>query len=769
MNKLVLLLSLCVAGFFSYAQEQALFPVDNLLKGSERPQQGPVYYTAESGKQLPDSLIAACISELNTDSINSYLQSLENFGTRFLLAENRHEVANWIKDKFIALGYPDAYLDSFECVVQWPPNTGPLDTTWQYNVFATLTGQDNPAVEVIIGGHYDAIIYSGGDPYITAPGADDNGSSVAATLEIARVLKEKNINPSSSLVFAAWAGEERGLLGSTDKVIKALTNGEHVKTYINMDMIANEPDTANWRFNINMYTGSEWLGTIAHDVALSYTSLIPDAGITNSIGSDSYVFYLGGFSPVYFSEDHFSLNYHHITDLVVNCNMPYCTEITKVALGTLLTADLVPSKVNFELLNPGTGNSLIASWPDNPETNLAGYKVRVGYSSGSYHQTFTTPSSIFFLNNLSPDTVYYVSVCAVGSNGYEGPAMENFDRPALVTMDQGILIVDDSEGGVLNPQDTTVDNFYKSLVQSFQYSEYDAYQAQDISLGELGKYSSVLWHINKQTSITVLNRYLKEVINYLKLGGNILFSIYQPEKAIYKISSYPNQWPEGTFFNDFLGIGYNELNPVSLFNEAVLEYPEFIGMSTDPNKTVAANNHHLTYIEGLWPHNNGSIIYRYGTDYDTSTLQGDMYGVPVGIRSQGISPYDWKTVTLSFPLYYMEYQSAKVFTEFIMMEVFGELPIGIDEPEANTSVLSIIPNPATNKAELLFSLPKPSIVIFSVYNALGDKVRTLDKQLYTSGSHSRKLDLSGLPTGLYFIKMQAGDNIVSRKLVIIKP
>ena len=49
---------------------------------------------------------------------------------------------------------------------------------------------------------------------VDAPGANDNGSGTALTIELARVFAESGIDFDATLVFALWAGEEQGLLGS---------------------------------------------------------------------------------------------------------------------------------------------------------------------------------------------------------------------------------------------------------------------------------------------------------------------------------------------------------------------------------------------------------------------------------------------------------------------------------------------------------------------------------------------------------------------------
>jgi len=82
---------------------------------------GQTQIKAQTNRNLStDSLINSFIAQINADSLQSYMQDLENFGTRFLLANNRRDVALWIKDKFISFGYSDVRLDSFQLTVVWP-------------------------------------------------------------------------------------------------------------------------------------------------------------------------------------------------------------------------------------------------------------------------------------------------------------------------------------------------------------------------------------------------------------------------------------------------------------------------------------------------------------------------------------------------------------------------------------------------------------------------------------------------------------------------
>ena len=97
-----------------------------------------------------DSIITSLISEINPDTIQYFMQTLEDFETRYALAPKRFEIANWIKDEFTRFGFSDVVLDSFETLI--------FDTTTlQINVIATINGSKRPDDIYIVGGHYDAI------------------------------------------------------------------------------------------------------------------------------------------------------------------------------------------------------------------------------------------------------------------------------------------------------------------------------------------------------------------------------------------------------------------------------------------------------------------------------------------------------------------------------------------------------------------------------------------------------------------------------------
>jgi len=291
-----------------------------------------------------DSIISELIIHVNEDSIQSYIQSLEDFETRFMIAPNRKEVANWISNKFISLGVENVRIDSVLCDTYIDFMTHHYDTTtWQYNVIATIPGIENPDEYFVIGAHYDDIVSSEGeDPMLFAPGADDNASGVAALFEIVRIFSNYNYHPKTSIEFVAFAAEELmgyGDSGSLGYVNQAIENGMDIKLMVNNDMIANS-NSDDYEITIFNFVGSEWLSNIAVDMTNTYTEIEPllSEPMTEAFCDCEY-FYEAGVPCVYFMEEDFNTFYHTEEDLVANCEIDYCTEAIKISLGLLVEAD----------------------------------------------------------------------------------------------------------------------------------------------------------------------------------------------------------------------------------------------------------------------------------------------------------------------------------------------------------------------------------------------------------------------------------------------
>jgi hypothetical protein len=121
--------------------------------------------------------------------------------------------------------------------VDWEARSAP-----SRNVVAVLEGSD-PILRqeaVLIGAHYDHL--GRGDEGSSLgpigqvhPGADDNASGTAAVLEIAEAFAAERTRPKRSIVFTAFTGEEKGLIGSAALASRA--SGKRIVAMVNLDMV----------------------------------------------------------------------------------------------------------------------------------------------------------------------------------------------------------------------------------------------------------------------------------------------------------------------------------------------------------------------------------------------------------------------------------------------------------------------------------------------------------------------------------------------------
>lgn len=325
---------------------------------------------------IEDSIITSIISKVNVDSVRSIIQSLQNFQTRFLRAPNRFDIANWIYTKFQSYGITDVKLDTFVSTNSYQGTT----TTVQMNVVATIPGTDFPDEIYIIGGHYDS--FSSGNPLVSAPGADDNGSGTAAVLETARVIMASGLQPRATIRFIAFAAEELMLFGDSGcehYADTAFILGMNIKLMINCDMISytTQPLQSS-RVSINYYTGHTNLLTLAKEVTNQFTLITAINGSLNQY-SDSYPFYQKGFPAVYFEETEFSPYYHTVNDVISNYNMPYCAEVIKAAGATLLKFLFSNHNVPVELISfsaENLNNNVVLNWLTATELNNQGFEIQ---------------------------------------------------------------------------------------------------------------------------------------------------------------------------------------------------------------------------------------------------------------------------------------------------------------------------------------------------------------------------------------------------------
>lgn len=182
-------------------------------------------------------------------------------------------------------------------------NSGPASTR---NVLALIPGRDDLLFHefVIVSAHYDHLGRRG-DGRICF-GADDNASGVAAMLGAARALAAlpPQRRPARSILFAAWAGEERGFLGSDHFGCRPTVPRGQIKSMINLDMVGrnNGSDEAHRNTVLAIFSaqapGFETLLDEAAETAGLDLRLRPRVSIGRS--SDHMIFHRLGIPAVHF-------------------------------------------------------------------------------------------------------------------------------------------------------------------------------------------------------------------------------------------------------------------------------------------------------------------------------------------------------------------------------------------------------------------------------------------------------------------------------------
>jgi len=293
----------------------------------------------ENETQQNERVIQQAIAQVSPDSIRQFASMLEAMGTRFALAPNRREVAVAIMNKFKGFGYEDVQLDSFALNLSW---RNQYYETWQYNVVANLNGKTYPDSLIIIGGHHDCIATNPSDnPMVATPGANDNASGVAVTLEVARVLINKGFKPSSTIRFVTFAAEELGLYGSWHMANQFHATQAKVKMMLNNDMVSYFPtsDPSSWVLNIIDYTASTTLRLTAQNIALKYTLLSTTNDNLYQRSSDSYPFSQNGYRALFFIAQPDDPNYHTLRDSVSACNFHPAGEVAKLNCALIMNEE----------------------------------------------------------------------------------------------------------------------------------------------------------------------------------------------------------------------------------------------------------------------------------------------------------------------------------------------------------------------------------------------------------------------------------------------
>ena len=200
-----------------------------------------------AGPAPADPRIAAAIAAIDPARIETIIAKLVSFGNRNTLSSMATDLppghgvnaaADWIESQFKEIGSAcggclEVKRDTF---TESPQSRIPQPTRIS-NVYAILHGSDpaQAARMYLVTGHYDSRASDTLDVHTPAPGANDDASGVAVSLESARALSRLKL--PATVVFVAVAGEEQGLNGSRHLAQLAKSEGWQLEGVLNNDIV----------------------------------------------------------------------------------------------------------------------------------------------------------------------------------------------------------------------------------------------------------------------------------------------------------------------------------------------------------------------------------------------------------------------------------------------------------------------------------------------------------------------------------------------------
>jgi hypothetical protein len=349
--------------------------------------------------------IATMLAEVSEQRLQDHVRAMEEAGgtrNRVTFTSGKDSAAVYIRLAFEAMpGIDEVHLDTFFIASAVPPfNLKP-----QVNVIAVMRGTLSADEYFVVGSHYDATAdrdagWNNGQNWqsIQAPGANDNGSGVAALLEMAHIMSAPQFGyrPESTIKFVAFGAEERlpapvgtgNHFGSRHLARQARLQGHTIRGMVSVDMIGfNERNnyTAIVKVNNEMASASAALGTRYVQANQNFfTGLIMNGfPFANGTYSDHQSYADEGYPAILIIENaapwntntYYTANpyYHMTTDTRDRINYELVRRVTQLNIAALATEAGVATGLTESVfsdlpaaaqLNPNYPN------PFNPTTNI---------------------------------------------------------------------------------------------------------------------------------------------------------------------------------------------------------------------------------------------------------------------------------------------------------------------------------------------------------------------------------------------------------------
>jgi hypothetical protein len=396
---------------------------------------GPVLAQSHSSSMAPattnlepmivDSHIAGALQQVSADRIRANIEKLVSFGTRSTIsAQDPAAITTgrgvgaartWIQSEFERYskdcgGCLQVKTDSFT----EPAADRIPDPTEITNVYAVLKGTDTENAKriVLVTGHYDSRNSDILDGKSDAPGANDDGSGTAVSLECARVLSKLKF--PATIIFLTVAGEEQGLNGSQHFAKMAKEQGWNIEAALNNDIVGGDKSAEQNHSVVRVFSeglpaaateqeirrirglggendsASRQLARYIDDVGRSY-----DAGVKPMLvfrldrylrGGDHYSFNQQGFTAVRLTE--FREDFHHqhqnirkengvqYGDLAKFVDFDYVAHVARLNAATLASLASAPAPpANVHLLTKDLENDSAFTWDSSPGGLASGYEI----------------------------------------------------------------------------------------------------------------------------------------------------------------------------------------------------------------------------------------------------------------------------------------------------------------------------------------------------------------------------------------------------------
>lgn len=304
------------------------------------------------------------------------------------------------------------------------------------NVMMVLYGTDQAAGIVLVGAHYDTVSTSSFTDYRSyQPGANDNGSGVAAVMELARILAQKPHR--ATIVFVLFSAEELGRYGSQAYLSEYIQrNNIPLKAVINLDIIGSPTGSNGERYDNQMrvYSAkpntspSRQLARLTEFVARYFlpdmTVNLEDTIDRSGRWGDHQTFSDAGFPAIRLIEQEDEFNRAHtVRDTLEDIESDYVRRTTQVALATIIVLADGPDAPAELRLDPATWR---LEWLPSRGANL-------------YVVAFRLPNSLVYdlqmvvdvtgINWVDMPRYEAVAVAAVNADGQMGPFSNEISIP----------------------------------------------------------------------------------------------------------------------------------------------------------------------------------------------------------------------------------------------------------------------------------------------------------------------------------------------------